>query len=92
MNKDVRNPVINCFNFICAKRKVASTCPAPPIPVAEYIWKRMANMDIVAENLKGNISKILVLMEYVKRFFITIFIKDQTAETIAKQNYETCDQ
>lgn len=42
MARDVRIHILNCL--VCAKRKFAGTCKAPlqPIPIAEYVWQRMA--------------------------------------------------
>ena len=85
MAMDVRKHVTNCL--ICAKLKAAKVCKAPlqPIPIAEYLWQRVA-MDIIGpviESYKGN-KYILVLMEYVTRYVIAFPLKDITAQTVKK--------
>ena len=86
MAQEVRIHVINCL--ICAKRKVAGTCKAPlqPIPIAEYVWQRMA-IDIVGPvpvSNKGN-NNILVMIEYVTRYVIAVPLKETSAQTIMRK-------
>jgi hypothetical protein len=86
MAQDVRIHIINCL--ICARRKVAGTCRAPlqPIPIAEYVWQRMA-MDIVGPvpvSNKGN-TNILVMIEYVTRYVIAVPLKNTKAPTIMRK-------
>jgi hypothetical protein len=86
MAQDVRIHIINCL--ICARRKVAGTCKAPlqPIPIAEYVWQRMA-MDIVGPvpvSNKGN-TNILVMIEYVTRYVIAAPLKNTKAPTIMRK-------
>ena len=86
MARDIRIHITNCL--VCARRKVAGTCKAPlqPMPVAEYVWQRMA-IDIVGPvpvSNKGN-NNILVMMEYATRFVIAVPLKDTKAQTVARK-------
>ena len=86
MSKDVKQYVTNCLT--CAKRKVASTGKAPlqPMPIATYVWQRMA-MDIVGPvpvSTKGN-KYILVMLEYTTRYAIAVALKNQTAQNIMRK-------
>ena len=86
MANDVKIHVLNCL--ICAKKKASGACKAPlqPIPVADYIWQRLA-MDIVGpvpESNRGN-RYILVIMEYTTRFIIALALKEISAATIMRK-------
>lgn len=86
MVKHVRTYVNNCLT--CAKRKAVGACKAPlqPIPIAEYIWQRIA-MDIMGplpESFKGN-KYILVIMEYTTRYVLALPLKEISAKTVMRK-------
>ena len=85
LKKDVVVHVTSCI--LCARRKAIGTTKAPlqPLPPVYEIWERIA-MDIVGpvrESRKGY-RYILVISDYASRFVITIPMKDQKAQTVAK--------
>ena len=78
--------VNNCL--VCARRKAArgSKAPLQPIPIAEYIWQRVA-MDImgpVPQSYKGN-EYILVIMEYTTRYVIALPLKETSSNTVMRK-------
>ena len=84
MDADIKEFIEACL--LCAKRKAHGTrkMPLQPMPVASYLWERIA-MDIVGpvpESRKGN-KYILVIGEYISRYVEAIALPDQTAPTIA---------
>ena len=85
LKRDVVVHVTSCI--LCARRKAIGTTKAPlqPLPPVYEIWERIA-MDIVGpvrESRKGY-RYILVISDYASRFVITIPMKDQKAQTVAK--------
>ena len=82
-----------CKSFLlCAKRKAHGRIKMPlqPMPVANYIWERMA-LDIVGplpESRAGN-KYILVMGDYNSRYCEAVPLGDQTAPSIAKAFIKT---
>lgn len=85
LNKDVTKYVKSCLKSAKRKAHGGARSPLSPMPVANYLWERVA-MDIVGPlpTSKKDNKYILVIGEYVSRYVETAALPDQTADSVAQ--------